>query len=105
MPDTAPTAVADVDAAYRPTQNEHLRQGIVSALRKCASADLPMAMQRDYETRVRPALTGQGRTPRDWHDVEAVMTREPSYRFYSVMRYNAQEMVWHSVQDPIERAL
>ena len=97
--------IADVDATYQPTQNERLRQGIVSALRKFASADLRLEMQRDYETRVQPALLTKNAAPKDWRDVDAAMTSEASYRFYSVMRYNAQEMVWHSVQDPVERGL
>jgi ubiquinone/menaquinone biosynthesis C-methylase UbiE len=109
MPDSHPVADAasvlpDIDAAYRPTLDERLRQGFVSVLRKFASTELRAAMHDDYRRRVAPAMAKVG-TPVDWRAIAAVMETAPSYRFYSVTRYNAQEMVWHSVQNAVERGL
>jgi ubiquinone/menaquinone biosynthesis C-methylase UbiE len=74
-------------------------------LRKHAIIDMRRAMKDDYDQRVEPALERQGRKPGDWRGIEAAMQGEASYRFYSVLRYNAQEMCYLSVQPAVERAL
>jgi SAM-dependent methyltransferase len=47
----------------------------------------------------------QGRAPKDGREVRRAMLGNPHFRFYSTLRYNAQEMTWLSVQDSVERAL
>jgi SAM-dependent methyltransferase len=98
-------AVRDIEDAFRPTHDEVARQGLVSALRKHAIVDMKAALQADYETRVQPRLADEGRIPKDWREIETAMETEPSYRFYSTIRYHAQEMCYQSVLDPIERGL
>ena len=103
---TQPIAdIADIEGAVRPTHDEQARQNLISALRKHAIVDMKADLQADYEQRVEPALTREGKTPKGWREVRAAMEREPSYRFYSTVRYHAQEMCYQSVLDPVERAL
>ncbi len=98
-------SVPDIEALYRPTHDERARQRAVSMLRKYAIIDMRLAMQEDYENRVQPDLERKGEKPRDWHAIEVAMSTRASYRFYSAMRYNAQEMCYLSAQPAIERAL
>jgi SAM-dependent methyltransferase len=95
----------DIEALYRPSHDERARQNAVSQLRRHAIIEMRRAMQEDYENRVEPALTGKGETPGHWKAIEAAMRTEASYRFYSSIRYNVQEMCYLSVQPAIERAL
>ena len=95
----------NIEDAFRPTHDEIARQGLVSALRKHAIVDMKAALQADYEDRVQPSLAAVGEAPANWREIEAAMETEPSYRFYSTIRYHAQEMCYQSVLDPIERGL
>ncbi len=94
-----------IESQFRPTHDERARQQFVSMFRKNAIIDMRQQMKQDYDSRVLPGLQQQGRAPKTWQDVQAAMEGEHSYRFYSSMRYNAQEMCYLSVQRPVERAL
>jgi ubiquinone/menaquinone biosynthesis C-methylase UbiE len=95
----------NIETEFQPTHDERARQQLVSMLRKHAIIDLRQKLQQDYDTRVEPAVTRAGRSIAGWQDIEAAMQDEPAYRFYSSIRYNAQEMCYLSVQRPVERAL
>ncbi|MCU0758461.1 MAG: class I SAM-dependent methyltransferase [Steroidobacteraceae bacterium] len=97
--------MTDIEALFRPTHDERARQQFVSTLRKHAIVDLRNMMKRDWEGRVGPALEARGDAPADWRGIERAMEKEESFRFYSAVRYNAQEMSFLSVQDTVERAL
>lgn len=97
--------VPNIDELFQPTHDERARQSFVSMLRKHAIIDLRKAVQNDYEQRVRPGLAAQGREPANWRDIERAMATEASHRFYSTLRYHAQEMCYLSVQPAVERAL
>jgi len=98
-------AMTDIETLFRPTHDERARQQFVSTLRKHAIVDLRDMMKRDYDGRVEPALDARGESPQDWRGIERAMEKEQSYRFYSAVRYNAQEMSFLSVQTSVERAL
>lgn len=98
-------SLPNIEELVRSTHDERARQGFVSMLRKHAIIDMRRAMKDDYDQRVEPALDRQGRKPTDWRGIEAAMQGEASYRFYSALRYNAQEMCYLSVQPAVERAL
>ncbi len=95
----------DIETLFQPTHDERARQQFVSTLRKHAIVDLRNLLRHDYESRVEPALDARGESPQDWRGVGRAMEKEQSYRFYSSVRYNAQEMSFLSVQDSVERAL
>jgi ubiquinone/menaquinone biosynthesis C-methylase UbiE len=97
--------VPNIEELFQPTHDERARQSFVSMLRKHAIIDLRKAVQTDYEQRVRPGLAAQGREPATWREIERAMATEASHRFYSTLRYHAQEMCYLSVQPAIERAL
>ncbi|MBX3594356.1 class I SAM-dependent methyltransferase [Sphingomonas sp.] len=99
------SAIPDIEALAKPTLEERGRQRFCSALRRYAIQDLPEMLRTDYEDRVRPRLAARGDAPGDALEIERAMKGEASYRFYSSVRYNAQEMCFLSVQDSIERAL
>jgi len=109
MPDgsLANTAtLPDIDSYFRPTHNEVARQSFVSALRKHVLVDKLGEMKRVYEDEALPAFKkAKGHAPRTGDDVEDAMAGKAVYNFYSSLRYNAQEMVWASVQEPVERVL
>jgi SAM-dependent methyltransferase len=95
-----------IETVPQPTPDEQARQGYVSMLRKHIMADMAKDMRTAYETEVAPAFAkAHGRPPKDGREVRRAMLSNAHFRFYSSMRYNAQEMTWLSVQDTIERAL
>ena len=98
-------AVPNIEELFQPTHDERARQSMVSMLRKHAIIDLRAELKRDYEGRVEPALRERGEAPRDWREIEQAMETQASYRFYSTLRYHAQEMCYLSVQPAVERAL
>lgn len=74
------------------------RQDFVSALRSFILNDMAQTMKQDYESRVSPRLREQsGRTAQTQDEVHEAMRRQDSFKFYSAIRVNAQEMVWRSV--------
>jgi SAM-dependent methyltransferase len=100
-----PRPVPDIERLVRCTHDERARQGFVSMLRKHAIIDLRRRMAEDYAANVQPGMaSGVGAEP-GWRDIESAMSQRASWRFYSSIRYNAQEMCYLSVQPAIERAL
>lgn len=103
--DRSNSAVPDIEALASPTLDERGRQRFCSALRRFAIQDMPERLQRDFEERVKPAREARGERLDTARAIDAAMAGEDSYRFYSVLRYNAQEMCFLSVQESVERAL
>lgn len=97
--------IVDIETLYRPTHDERARQQFVSTLRKHAIVDLRNMVKRDWDGRIAPALEARGEPAEGWRGIERVMEKEDSFRFYSAVRYNAQEMSFLSVQSTVERAL
>lgn len=95
----------NIEHEFKPTHDERARQQFVSMMRKLAIIDMRAQMKQDYDTRVAPALERAGKPAKDWRDIQAAMENEASYRFYSTLRYNAQEMCYLSVQRTVERSL
>ena len=99
------SGVPDIEALARPTHDELGRQRLCSALRRHAIQQLPATLEADFNSRVRPAAEARGVALDDARAIEAAMRSEASYRFYSSIRYNVQEMCFQSVQPQVERAL
>ena len=82
------------------------RQGFVSELRGYILNDMAAGMRRAYQTTVVPAFERlHGRAPASQDEVHDAMRSNTSFKFYSSVRYNAQEMVWRSVTPSVEAAL
>jgi ubiquinone/menaquinone biosynthesis C-methylase UbiE len=94
------------DLRVTPTRDERTRQEFVSSLRKHVLADMAASMRANYETRVLPAFErAHGRAPADGDEVHDAMQDQRYFRFYSSIRYNAQEMVFRSVIPVVDRSL
>ena len=103
-PLTRDDAVADVDALYQPSHDEFARQRMIGVMRNHAFHNLRYAVADEYEKVVAPRLAKEGKPlPQDGHAIDKVMQSEHLYRFYSAIRYNSQEMMYLSVQDPVLR--
>jgi SAM-dependent methyltransferase len=82
------------------------RQDFVSQLRGYILNDMAEAMRKSYDDDVAPAFERQhGRPPATQDEVHDAMRSNTLFKFYSSVRYNAQEMVWNSVIPGVERAL
>jgi SAM-dependent methyltransferase len=99
------SAIPDIEALPESNLEERGRQRFCSALRRFAIQEMPEMVRKDFDERVAPAHKAKGELIGDAGAIEEVMKDEASYRFYSTLRYNAQEMCFQSVQEPIERAL
>ena len=98
--------VPNIDDLYRPEHDEIARQRFISLLRNHAKDDMRNAMKRDYEDKVAPAFEqAHGRAPETGRDIQDLMQHDCYYQFYSGIRYNAQEMMYLSVMEPVEREL
>jgi SAM-dependent methyltransferase len=99
-------AIRDIDSLVDPTHDELARQGFVSRLRKHIMKDVADDMQTAYENSVKPAfVAAQGREPETGEEVRDAIAENLTYRVWSSLRYNAQEMVWASVREEVERQL
>lgn len=80
------------------------RQGFVSALRAFVLHDMADDLKHSWEQEVKPRAQRElGHEPKTPSEVHKVMQGADSFRFYSAMRVNAQEMVWDSVRDQVHR--
>ena len=93
--------LADIEAITAPTHDEIARQKFCSTLRRHAIQDFAVALENDYRSRIEPKRGAAN----SWREIDKAMVGENSYRFYSTLRYNAQEMCFQSVQPEVERAL
>ena len=104
--DGSAKVLINVDDVPQPTQNELSRQAYVSELRRFIMTDLAKDMRSTFDAEVEPAFQkSQGRKPESGREVHKALQDQMSYKIYSSMRYNAQEMVWESVREEVERAL
>jgi ubiquinone/menaquinone biosynthesis C-methylase UbiE len=94
------------DLKIDPSRDEKARQEFVSCLRGYILVDMATAMSERFEQKVAPLFEQQnGRAPTDGSEVHRAMKDDLCFKFYSSIRYNAQEMVWRSVIPVVERNL
>jgi len=87
-------------------RDSQARQDFISSLRGFILNDMASGMRTRFEEAVAPAFTRrQGRPPQTQDEVHAAMRKDLYFKFYSAVRYNAQEMVWRSVIPSVEAAL
>ncbi len=94
------------DLRVTPTRDERTRQEFVASLRRHVLGDMATSMREGYERRVRPAFErATGRAPGAGGEVHDAMQEDRYFRFYSAIRYNAQEMVFRSVIPVVDRSI
>jgi SAM-dependent methyltransferase len=86
------------------TLDEAARHQFVSALRGFILNDMAADMRTVYEKEVKPAAVREkGREPATSSEVHKAIRGHNTFKFYSSLRVNAQEMVWDSVRDQVLR--
>jgi SAM-dependent methyltransferase len=92
--------------AVEPTRDESARQEFVSCLRGHILVNMATTMRSRYEEKVAPRFEREHhRLPENGPEVHQAMKSDLYFKFYSSIRFNAQEMVWRSVIPVIERNL
>lgn len=82
------------------------RQDFVRALKYHLAAKVAPGNRAAFDRRAAPAFARQaGHAPRNYNEIRQAMTDDPYFRFWSALQRNSQEMMWRSVQLPVERSL
>ena len=79
------------------TSDEFSRQEFVKSLKYHLASKVAPANKLVFQKKDGAA------SAKDRHDVRGMIEDEPYYRFWSSMQRNSQEMMWRSVQLPVER--
>ena len=95
-----------IDECFTPTHDEKSRQGYISSMRKYILKDVSAVMASNYEKNIKPNfIASNGREPDSAEEVKGSIENNLIYRTWSSLRYNAQEMVWESVREGVEREI
>jgi ubiquinone/menaquinone biosynthesis C-methylase UbiE len=109
MPQTAAEAtpnLPDIDSLLKPTHDEYARQRAVAVLHSHAVLNLRFDVRDTYEANVKPRFEQEhGRPPKDGQEIAQAIKDDHFFKFYSAIRYNAQEMGPMTRQPAVERAL
>ena len=86
------------------TKDEAARQEYVFSLGNFIQNSVNPGLQKIYEARVKPRFVAQhARPPADRHEVRKAMNGEVFCQLASSMQRTAQEMLWNSVDESIQR--
>lgn len=86
------------------THDEESRQDFVRCFKQYLALNVSSGNKRVYEGKVRPLLQAEGK-PESISEINRLMQREQYYQFWSSLQRCSQEMMWNSVQIPVERQL
>lgn len=96
----------DIDSFMKPSHDEFSRQRAVAVLHSHAVLNLRFDVSKTYERNVKPRFEAEnGRPPKDGHEIASAIKDDHFFKFYSTIRYNAQEMGPMTRQAAVERAL
>jgi ubiquinone/menaquinone biosynthesis C-methylase UbiE len=88
------------------TSDEFARQEFVKSLKFHLASKISLGNKDAFEARAKPNFEkAEGKAPETFHDVRKAMAKEPYFNFWSALQRNSQEMMWKSVQQPVERQL
>lgn len=104
--DTSLTAQLAHGILPRTTSDEFARQEFVKSLKYHLATQISPGNKEALAARAAPAFAkAKGRAPETMEDVRSAMGSEPYFNFWSALQRNSQEMMWKSVQIPVERQL
>lgn len=90
----------------RSTHDEASREEFTASLRKLFTTELFPGTRKLYETRLLPAFEAEhGRKPVSAKEVETLMNESFFYRATNLIGRTAQELVWDTVGESIDRQL
>jgi SAM-dependent methyltransferase len=102
----ATETLPDIDSFLKPSHDEYSRQRAVAVLHSHAVLNLRFDVRKTYERNVKPQFeAANGRAPKDGHEIAKAIKDDHFFKFYSAIRYNAQEMGPMTRQASVERAL
>jgi SAM-dependent methyltransferase len=88
----------------RPTHDEAARQQFVVAFKQGLNQSLRSSQQRLFDEVVAPeSLRHKGIVPATREEIREAMTAHPAWRAWSALARSAQEAMWQSVGESIER--
>lgn len=88
------------------TKDEAARQEYVFSLSNFVQNKVNPGLRAVYEHKARPAFAAEhARDPADRHEVRKAMNEQVYYQLASSMQRTAQEMLWNSVDESIQRQL
>ncbi len=103
-------AVTDTTSQYRHnllvdmTHDEESRQDFVRCFKQYLALNVSGGNKRVYEEKVLPQLQAEGKAE-SIPEINRLMRQQEYYQFWSSLQRCSQEMMWHSVQIPVERQL
>ena len=96
----------DIDSLLQPTHDEFSRQRAIAVLHSHAMLNLRFDVRKTFERNAGPKYEREhGHAPRDGREIAESLKDDHFFKFYSAIRYNAQEMGPMSRQAAVERAL
>src|SRR3954465_4468785 len=96
----------DIDSFLQPTHDEFARQRAIAVLHSHAMLNLRFDVRKTFERNAAPKFEREhGHPPRDGREVAERLKDDLFFKFYSAIRYNAQEMGPVARQPAVERAL
>lgn len=88
------------------TSDEFSRQEFVKSLKFHLASKVSLGNKPAFEARAKPAYAkAHGSEPTTYGEIRKAMAGDPYYAFWSALQRNSQEMMWKSVQIPVERQL
>ena len=78
------------------------KQEFVSSLRSFLLNDMATEMKEQYTSYIEPTVV---KKPTTGEEVHKLLKETSLFKFYSSLRYNAQEMVWRSALRPLHRSI
>ncbi|MBM3504307.1 MAG: class I SAM-dependent methyltransferase [Alphaproteobacteria bacterium] len=91
-----------VDVAH----DERSRQDFTAAFKSHLSSNVAAGTKLAYERRAKPTFARTaGRAPQDRHEVRRILSADSYYQAASSLKRTAQELMWDSVGDCVERQL
>jgi ubiquinone/menaquinone biosynthesis C-methylase UbiE len=100
-----PATAPDIDSFLAPTHDEFARQRAVAAIHTHALLDLRFRCRDIVEQKVAPQFERDHGRPPTGPEIAEGIKGDNFFRFYSAIRYNAQEMGPLARQPAVERAL
>lgn len=92
------------DLLVEMNDDEQSRQEFVRSLKLFLAHKVSLGNKKVYEERVRPQLQKQGRSE-SIPEINRLMKKQEYYQFWSSLQRCSQEMMWNSIQIPVERQL
>lgn len=86
------------------THDEESRQDFVRCFKLFLAQHISPGNKRVYEEKVRPQLQAEG-TAESIPEINRLMKQQDYYQVWSSLQRCSQEMMWNSVQIPVERQL